>query len=252
MRIRNVRNAERLTEHTVRLRPLKVGDRVFIQNQSGNHPLRWDCTGLVIEVKQFDQYAIKIDGSGRITLRNRKFIRKFDKIAVDRTGENARSVQPPPIEDNTEKQSPTNQQEQEQTPPAAQQPQQTSPKRQTPPTPHIDPLPTQQTPRTPVAARTPIRHGSPTNTVTRGSSSGLDSLSPPSLLPHPPNDGPFHGFKSSEIPGRRRILTDEEESVLDRDTMPHTTTNPTLPPVRRSPRETRPPTRYKDYIRYED
>ena len=42
MRARNVRNAERLTEHTVRLQPLKVGDRVFIQNQTGNHPLRRD------------------------------------------------------------------------------------------------------------------------------------------------------------------------------------------------------------------
>ena len=64
MRARNVRNAERLTEHTVRLQPLKVGDRVFIQNQTGNHPLRWDRTGLVIEVKQFDQYAVRVDGSG--------------------------------------------------------------------------------------------------------------------------------------------------------------------------------------------
>ena len=58
---RNVRNAERLTEHTVRLQPLKVGDRVFIQNQTGNHPLRWDRTGLVIEVKQFEQYAVRVD-----------------------------------------------------------------------------------------------------------------------------------------------------------------------------------------------
>lgn len=55
MRARNVRNAEHLTEHMVRLRPLIVGDRVFIQNQTGNHPLRWDRTGLVIEVKQFSQ-----------------------------------------------------------------------------------------------------------------------------------------------------------------------------------------------------
>ena len=55
MHAKNVRNAERLTEHTVQLQPLKVGDRVFIQNQTGNHQLRWYRTGLVIEVKQFDQ-----------------------------------------------------------------------------------------------------------------------------------------------------------------------------------------------------
>ena len=40
MRARNVRNAERLTEHTVRLEPLKVGDGVFIQKETGIHPLR--------------------------------------------------------------------------------------------------------------------------------------------------------------------------------------------------------------------
>ena len=31
-----------------------------------------------------DQYAIKIDGSGRITLRNRKFLRKFSPVHYDR------------------------------------------------------------------------------------------------------------------------------------------------------------------------
>ena len=45
LRARNVRNAERLTEHTVRLQPLKVCDLVFIRNQTGNLRLRWDRTG---------------------------------------------------------------------------------------------------------------------------------------------------------------------------------------------------------------
>ena len=35
---------------------------------------------MVIEVKQFDQYVIRVDGSGRITLRNRKFLRKYDPV----------------------------------------------------------------------------------------------------------------------------------------------------------------------------
>ena len=69
MGARNIRNAERLTEHTVRLQPFKVGDRVFILNQTDNHPLRWDRTGLVIEVKQFDQSAVRVNGLGRVTLR---------------------------------------------------------------------------------------------------------------------------------------------------------------------------------------
>ena len=122
MRARNVRNAESLTEHTVRLQPLDVGDRVFIQNQTGNHPLRWDRTGLAIEVKQFDQYAVKVDGSGRVTLRNRKFLRKFDKIVVDYIPGTTRTIQPLKTLNNAENLSPVNQRtnpEQAQNPPKA-------------------------------------------------------------------------------------------------------------------------------------
>ena len=120
MRSRNVRNAESLTEHTVRLQPLKVGDRVFIQNQTGNHPLRWDRTGLVIEVKQFDQYAVKVDGSSRVTLWNRNFLRKFDKIVVDHIPGTTRTIQPLKTLNNAENLSPVNQRtnpEQAQDPP---------------------------------------------------------------------------------------------------------------------------------------
>ena len=70
---------EQWSEHTKRLPPLQVGDHVRIQNQIGNFPKRWDKTGTVtiIEVRQFDQYAIKVYGSGRVTLRYRKFLRKY-------------------------------------------------------------------------------------------------------------------------------------------------------------------------------
>ena len=57
--------------------PLAVADHVMIQNQIGNHPRRWDKTGQVIEVRQHDQYVIRVDGSGRVTLRNRQFLRRF-------------------------------------------------------------------------------------------------------------------------------------------------------------------------------
>jgi len=80
LRNRHMKDAERLNEHTKRLPPLVIGDRVRIQNQTGNHPLKWDKTGSVIEVRQFDQYAVKVDGSGRITIRNRKFLRKYIPI----------------------------------------------------------------------------------------------------------------------------------------------------------------------------
>ena len=77
LRNRHMRSAERWTEHTKRLPPLTVGDNVRIQNQTGPHPTKWDKTGLVIEVRQFDQYVVRVDGSGRVTLRNRKFLRKY-------------------------------------------------------------------------------------------------------------------------------------------------------------------------------
>ena len=77
LRNRHMRAAERLSEHTRTLPPLTVGDCVRIQNQTGPHPTKWDKTGIVIEVRQYDQYVVRVDGSGRVTLRNRKFLRKY-------------------------------------------------------------------------------------------------------------------------------------------------------------------------------
>jgi len=77
LRNRHMKAAERWSEHTKSLTPLKVGDMVRIQNQTGNFPTKWDKTGCVVEVRQFDQYVVRVDGSGRVTLRNRKFLRKY-------------------------------------------------------------------------------------------------------------------------------------------------------------------------------
>jgi hypothetical protein len=77
LRNRHMKAAERWSEHTRRLPSLKVGDTVRIQNQTGQFPLKWDKTGRVVEVRQFDQYVVRVDGSGRVTLRNRKFLRKY-------------------------------------------------------------------------------------------------------------------------------------------------------------------------------
>ena len=70
----------RLAEHTKRLPPLSVGDLVRIQNQTGPSPLKWDKTGTVVEVRQFDQYVVRVDGTGRVTLRNRIFLRKYTPV----------------------------------------------------------------------------------------------------------------------------------------------------------------------------
>ena len=77
LRNRHMQDWERWSERTKRLPPLKVGDVVRMQNQVGPHPLKWDKTGTVIEVRQFDQYVVKVEGSGRVTLHKRKFFSRF-------------------------------------------------------------------------------------------------------------------------------------------------------------------------------
>uniref|UniRef100_A0A7M5XGD0 Uncharacterized protein n=1 Tax=Clytia hemisphaerica TaxID=252671 RepID=A0A7M5XGD0_9CNID len=74
------RSSERLNRSSRQLRPLLVGDYVLVQNQHGNHPTKWDRSGVVVEVKDHDQYVVKVDGSRRVTLRNRRFLRKFTPI----------------------------------------------------------------------------------------------------------------------------------------------------------------------------
>ena len=72
---RHLARGKELNKHTRELAPLKVGDTVSIQNQHGNHKLKWDNTGTIVEVGAFDKYNVKIDGSGRLTNRNRRFLR---------------------------------------------------------------------------------------------------------------------------------------------------------------------------------
>jgi hypothetical protein len=68
-----------LNEHARPLQLLIVGARVYVQNQRGNHPNRWDRSGFIVKV--YDH--VKVDGSGRLTKRNRKYLRKFDPASTD-------------------------------------------------------------------------------------------------------------------------------------------------------------------------
>ena len=61
---------EARSEHTTKLVPLETGMKVFIQNQTGNKPRRWDKTRTVMEFKDFDQYLVKVDGSGSLETAN--------------------------------------------------------------------------------------------------------------------------------------------------------------------------------------
>ncbi|KAK8396625.1 hypothetical protein O3P69_004956 [Scylla paramamosain] len=54
------------------LRPLSPGTPVRMQNQASG---TWDRTGLIVEALPYRQYTVRLDGSGRISLRNRKHLR---------------------------------------------------------------------------------------------------------------------------------------------------------------------------------
>ena len=77
LRARITRTTESLKEHSRPLRPLAIGERVFLQNQQGTSPTKWDRSGIVMESPGHDQYLVKVDGSGRLTLRNRRFLRAY-------------------------------------------------------------------------------------------------------------------------------------------------------------------------------
>ena len=70
-----------MSARTRPLRALRCGDRVFIQNQGGRHPRKWDKVGTVVEALDFDQYNVKVEGSGRITRRNQRFLRLMSDVA---------------------------------------------------------------------------------------------------------------------------------------------------------------------------
>ena len=77
MQDRYLKDLEGPPEEKSRLQPLAMNTKVLIQNQMGKAPLRWDKTGVVVEILPFDQYVVKVNGSNRLTKRNRKFLRAY-------------------------------------------------------------------------------------------------------------------------------------------------------------------------------
>ena len=77
---RYARQEEVWSEHTKALAELPVGAQVSVQNQTGNKPKRWDRTGTIVETLPHQQYKVRMDGSGDISLRNRRFLRRITPI----------------------------------------------------------------------------------------------------------------------------------------------------------------------------
>ena len=84
LRTRLVKNCERLATHSKNLEPLREGDSVLIQNQIPSSPRskKWDRDGTVVATREHDQYLVRMARTGRLTLRNRQFLRKFQQQPV--------------------------------------------------------------------------------------------------------------------------------------------------------------------------
>ena len=85
LRERNEKLATRYNRSVKVHQPLQMGASVLIQNNSSTSKRRWDRSGTVVEVLPNRQYMIKLNGSGRLTRQNRKFIKQIPHGLVSNT-----------------------------------------------------------------------------------------------------------------------------------------------------------------------
>ena len=70
-------------KHTKLPLELEIGDHVSIQNGQGNNPLRWDKRGVIVSIKDYDKYGVRVNGSCCLTFRNCKHLKKFVPMYMD-------------------------------------------------------------------------------------------------------------------------------------------------------------------------
>ena len=74
-----IREGKRWAEHTTNQKPLTPGQPVLLQSMKGNDKGQWTSSGTVWTANpEISQYNIKMDGSGRLALRNRTNLRPIE------------------------------------------------------------------------------------------------------------------------------------------------------------------------------
>ena len=66
---------------------MSEGQCVQVQNQTGPNANKWDLSGKVVEVLDYQSYLVKMDGTGRVSKRNRRFlkpIRTYRELLLER------------------------------------------------------------------------------------------------------------------------------------------------------------------------
>ena len=76
--LRNQHIVENYNSSAHSLKPLEIKTMVLINNTKPHSHSRWDRQGIIVEVLPYRQYKVKINGSGRIVLRNRKFLKPIN------------------------------------------------------------------------------------------------------------------------------------------------------------------------------
>ena len=77
MAARRDEDGTRLARYTKQQKELPVGTAVAVQNQTGRNPTKWDKTGIILENKKHSQVVVRMDGSRRATLHNRRFVKRI-------------------------------------------------------------------------------------------------------------------------------------------------------------------------------
>ena len=85
--------ASRYNQTAHNLNPLTSGQRARIQNPSSG---RWDRTGTVLETTAPRQYLVRLDGSGRATIRNRRHLRPLTCELHTQGSDNGAAATPDP------------------------------------------------------------------------------------------------------------------------------------------------------------
>ena len=67
----------RWSEHSKVLQPLQLGDWVQLQNLKGSHPLKSDYSGEIVGTHNVNSYAVKINGTNQVMVRNGASLRKI-------------------------------------------------------------------------------------------------------------------------------------------------------------------------------
>ena len=71
------RDGARLEKYTKQLKPIPIGGAVAVQNQSGQFPKKWGKSGVVVDNLDYDKVVVRLDGSRRLTTRNRRFVKQI-------------------------------------------------------------------------------------------------------------------------------------------------------------------------------